>query len=98
MAAFANACVLTAEATAALLGLSPKTLTALTNDGAIRAVPRGKTRGYIEVDIRAYLTESAAPCRSTSRKRAPTGPTTSRSVVVGFMDRRALKRKERPSA
>ncbi len=60
MAAFANACVLTAEATANLLGMATKTLTALTDAGAIRAVQRGKTRGYVEIDIRGRGHEAEA--------------------------------------
>jgi hypothetical protein len=90
-AAFADCCVLTAEKTAELIGLDVRTLREMTDASIIRAVRRGagKTRAYTEGDIRAYLTESAAPCRSTKRPRAPTGSTTSRSNVVGFTARLA---------
>jgi hypothetical protein len=94
LAAFADRAVLTIKDAAQLLGMDPKTLDAITEVGAIRAVRRGggETRGYTEGDIRAYLTESAAPCRSTNPKPAPISTTTSRSVVLDFTARRALKR------
>ena len=97
-AAFAEGCLITATATANLIGCDPKTLRAMTDGGMIRAVRigLGKTRRYTEGDIRAYLTESAAPCPSTSPRRAPTSNTTSRSKVVDFTARRALKRAARP--
>lgn len=97
-AAFADACIITAEAAAGLIGCDVKTLREMTDAGIIRAVRKGagKTRGYTEGDIRAYLTESAAPCPSISQPRAPTSNTTSRSKVVDFTVRRALKRAARP--
>ncbi|ADK99416.1 helix-turn-helix domain-containing protein [Brevundimonas subvibrioides] len=62
---FASAALATAEATAAFLGIDVKSLRALTDAGLIRAVRRGGGghRAYTEGDIRAYLTESAAPVR-----------------------------------
>ena len=70
LAAFAGSCVLTAKAAAALIGIDVKTLDVLADQGVIRAVRRGSSavRGYTEGDIRAYLTESAAPCRSIYTK------------------------------
>lgn len=70
MAAFAETALLTAEATGALLGIDTKSLRALTNDGVIRAVRRGGGghRAYTEGDIRAFLTESAAPVREVRPK------------------------------
>ena len=93
-AAFAEACIITADAAAALIGCDVKTLREMTDAGFIRAVRKGagKTRGYTEGDIRAYLTESAGPCPSISQPRAPTSNSTSRSKVVDFTVRRALKR------
>jgi hypothetical protein len=87
--AFAETCLLTAQATAKLLGLDEKSLRALTDEGVIRSVRRGagRTRAFTEGDIRAYLTESTAPCRSIERPRARTGSTTSNSKVA---DRKGL--------
>jgi len=92
--AFDDACLLTAKATAKLLGIDEGTLRTMAETGVIRSVRRGagSVRAYTEGDIRAFLTESAAPCPSTSQPRARTSNTTSRSKVVGFMDRRALAR------
>ena len=97
-AAFAEACIITADATAALIGCDVKTLREMTDAGFIRAVRKGagKTRGYTEGDIRAYLTESAAPCPSTNPRRAATGPTTSNTRVVAFTARRGSKDDARP--
>lgn len=97
LCAFAEACVITAEAAAALIGCDVKTLREMTDAGIIRAVRKGagKTRGYTEGDIRAYLTESALPCPSTNPPRARTSSTTSNSRVVDFTARRASKRAER---
>ncbi len=64
-AAFAATALLTAGETADLIGLDVKSLRLLTDDGVIRAVRRGGGghRAYTEGDIRAFLTESAAPVR-----------------------------------
>ena len=97
IAAFSQACLITADAAADLLGMDVKTLRTMTEASIIRAVRRGRLPAYTEGDIRAYLTESPAPCRSTSPKRAPTGNTTSSSKVVGFMARRASKAAARQS-
>lgn len=96
--AFAETCLLTAGATAKLLGVDEKSLRALADEGVIRSVRRGggRSRAYTEGDIRAYLTESTAPCRSTEQQRARTGSMTSRSKVVDFTARRALKRSGQP--
>lgn len=95
--AFADTCLLTAGATAKLLGMDEKSLRALADEGVIRSVRRGagRTRAFTEGDIRAYLTESTAPCRSTEQPKARTGSTTSKSKVVDFTARRALKRNAR---
>ncbi len=65
LAAYADKALLTSEDAAALLGLDVKSLRALANEGVIRAVRRGGGghRAYTEGDIRAFLTESAAPVR-----------------------------------
>lgn len=88
-AAFADGLLATAQATAALIGVDAKTLRAMTDEGVIRAVRRGKRRAYTEADVRAYLATPAperekSPCPSTSRKTARTGTMTSRSKVVAF--------------
>lgn len=92
--AFADTCLLTGGATAKLLGIDEKSLRALADAGVIRSVRRGggRTRAFTEGDIRAYLTESTAPCRSIEQPRARTGSTISNSRVADFTARRALKR------
>ena len=95
MAAFSESCLLTAKATARLLGMDVKTLDALADKGVIRPVRRGNLRAYTEGDIRAYLTESPSPCPSTNPPKAPTSSTTSRSKVVAFTDLRASRRAAR---
>ena len=88
-AAFADTALLTAEAACALLGIDTKSLRALTNDGVIRAVRRGGGghRAYTEGDIRAFLTESAAPVRdprpTTTRARQSVVPFTQRKARTG---------------
>lgn len=96
--AFETACLLTAKATANLLGLDEGTLRSMAEKGVIRSVRRGagNVRAYTEGDIRAYLTESEGPCPSTSQPRAPTSSTTSNSKVVAFTELRALKRAGQP--
>lgn len=89
--AFETACLLTAKATANLLGLDEGTLRAMADKGVIRSVRRGAgaVRAYTEGDIRAYLTQDAAPEREPSApKVSQRGPT----KVVSFMDRRRAKK------
>jgi len=90
-AAFAETCLLTCQGTARLLGLDEKSLRALTDKGVIRAVRRGggRTRAYTEGDIRAFLTESAAPCKAEPAPKRVTVPC---RKVVSFTERRRLKR------
>lgn len=54
---FADASVISANATATLIGCDVKTLREMTKAGVIHAVRKGagKTRGYTEGDTRAYL-------------------------------------------
>lgn len=63
--AFAETCLLTAKATALLLGLDEGTLRTMAEGGVIRSVRRGAgtVRAYTEGDIRAYLTQGDAPVR-----------------------------------
>jgi hypothetical protein len=86
IALYSKASLLTAEATAAFLGIDVKSLRALTNDGVIRAVRRGGGghRAYTEGDIRAFLTESAAPFREAKLK-----VTHQTGKVVPFTQRKA---------
>lgn len=90
--AFANArgCLLTAKATADLLGMDQGTLRMMAEQGLITCVRRGtgSIRAYREGDIRLFLTQGPAPER-------PTAPKTSQSAttkVVSFMERRRAKR------
>lgn len=87
-ALFADCAVATAKATAAFLGMDVKTLDALADAGAIRAVRRGagQARGYTEGDIRAYLTESAAP-----ERHAKPGRSTVRGQVVQLFSERKTR-------
>ena len=88
VAAFAHAAVIGGGAAADLIGCDPKTLNELADLGAIRAVRKGggRRRGYTEGDIRAYLTDSAGPCRdSIPKPRATGGPP--RAKVVPFTQR-----------
>lgn len=97
-AAFAGTAIISAIAACGILGCSPKTLTRLVDLGAIRAVRKGggDRRGYTEGDIRAYLTESAAPCPSTNPQKARISNTTFNSKVVAFTDLQASKRAAPP--
>lgn len=87
----ADACVLTCKATARLIGVDEKSLRALTDAGAIRAVRRGggATRAYTEQDIVDYLTQGAAPVREA--KARATGH--SLSKVVPFTQRKTGTRR-----
>ena len=97
MAAFGDACMITAKATADLLGVDEKTLGAMTDALVIRAVRVGKLRRYTEADIRHYLIEGpAAPCRSTNRSKAASSSTTSGGRVVAFTARRVSKPGAKP--
>lgn len=80
MAAFADRCILTSEATADLIGMDTDTLNDLADEGVIRAVRRGKRRAYTEGDIRAYLTDSA-PAERAERKPRETVPAAGRVVL-----------------
>ena len=89
LAAFADKAVLSSGETCAFLGIDTKSLRALTNDGVIRAVRRGGGghRAYTEGDIRAFLTESAAPVRDPRPRSSHTAhavvPFTQRKVRTG---------------
>ncbi|GLK49517.1 hypothetical protein GCM10017620_24900 [Brevundimonas intermedia] len=89
--AFADTCLLTAGATAKLLGIDEKSLRALADEGVIRAVRKGggRSRAFTEGDVRAYLTQGAAPTRSM--KVRPTG--NSQVKVVPFSQRASLARR-----
>jgi|GEM_PF-954457 len=91
LAAFAHTALLSAEATGDLLGMDAKSVRAITDAGALRAVRRGggSTRAYTEGDIRYYLTESAGPVREAK----VTAPRPASSKVVPFSQRRPLTQK-----
>lgn len=84
MMAFADCCIITAQATARLLGMDAGTLRELTDDGVIRAVRRGHRRAYTEGDIRSYLTQGAA----TDRREKPKATVHVQSKVVPFSQRK----------
>jgi len=86
--AFADACIITAQAAAKLLGMDAGTLRELTEEGVIRAVRRGARRAYTEGDIRCYLTQADAPVRE--EKQRPTVHV--QSKVVPFSQRRTKAR------
>jgi hypothetical protein len=86
-AVFASTALATALAAAKLIGVDEKTLSAMTDLGVVRSVPRGKLRAYTERDLRAYLIEGPAePCRSTSQRRVASFSSTSSSRVVAITD------------
>jgi hypothetical protein len=90
--AFFETALITKQAAAKLLGLDPGTLDALTLDGTIRAVPRGKLRAYTERDLRAFLTEPREPrWPSTDRRRAASPTMTSPTRPAAFTARRGAK-------
>lgn len=86
-AAFAESCLITAKSAAKLLGMDVDSLAELTDAGVIRAVRRGastRTRGYTEGDIRAFLTQGAAP----ARERKPVATHRGDPKVVPFSQRK----------
>ena len=87
---FADRIILSAGLTAELLDLDEKTLRAMTDDGIIRAVRRGRLRGYTERDIRAYLAEGPdVECRKEKQKATPAP---GRGKVVSLSEIIAKKR------
>ena len=86
-AAFAAGVTITAEACSKLLGVNPKALREMTDAGLIRAVRRGKVRGYIEIDVRTYLAESPDACRRSVRRETAPG-----RKVIPFSARRDARR------
>lgn len=100
-AVFEDGLLATAKAIAGLIRVDVKTLRAMTDEGVIRAVRRGKRRAYTEADVRAYLATPAParekkPCPSTSRRTARTSTMTSSGKVVAFTALQASRREGRP--
>lgn len=93
-AAFAQAAVIGGTAAGDIIGCDLKTLNALADAGAIRAVRKGggKTRGYTEGDIRWYLEQSSGPCRDHEPKPRASGPQ-SGAKVVPFSQRKTSVRR-----
>jgi hypothetical protein len=85
-AAFANGAIITAKVAATLLGLDPKTLSAMAARGVIKSITRGKVRAFTERDLRGFLTERSEcePGNLTSSHR-------------GFTTRPARLRLARPA-
>lgn len=78
---FGSRLTISAKEAAKLLGMTPRVLRTMTDQGLIRAVRRGKVRAYIEADIRAYLADSPdRPPRTETRRPPP--PARSRDVVA----------------
>ena len=91
--AFKDSALVTAKAAASLIGLDEKTLKAMTMDGAIQACPRGRRHAYTEGALRDYLTNPPpVPSSSedlglgpfTSRRKASSGTTSSRTRPITF--------------
>ncbi|PVM90689.1 helix-turn-helix domain-containing protein [Caulobacter endophyticus] len=90
-AAFAVAAVITAKAASELLGLDVETLSAMTDDGVIRAVRKGRVRSYTERDLRTYLIEGPdARAASDREPRAKAAPVRT-GKVVPFSARKGAK-------
>ena len=81
------------------LQISVEQVRGLVGDGELSYINlgRGKKRPrmrFAEEDVDALIERrrrKITPCLSTSRKSLPTGSTTSRSHVVGFMAQRAAR-------
>lgn len=84
--AFADTLLLTAKATARLLGMDEGTLRAMAEAGYITCVRRGagSIRAYREGDIRMYLTQGDAP----ARKEKPRATVHVSNKVVPFSQRK----------
>jgi hypothetical protein len=68
--AFADRILLTAQDTAKLLGIDPRSLREMHLDGTIRAVIVGRsTYRFAEIDIRAYISSGGRP--KALRQTAP---------------------------
>lgn len=88
---FGKGATATAVAAAGLLGIDPETLTAMTDQGIVRAVRKGKLRSWTEADLRNYLMMADAP----KRRREPDPPTTGSTgvgKVVPFSKRKSARR------
>lgn len=82
---FANTALVTAKAAADLIGLDTDTLAAMTDDGTVRAVRRGRLRSYTEHDLRAFLLSSPS---APYRPRRNDAPVQRPEKVVPFSARR----------
>ncbi|WP_353703632.1 helix-turn-helix domain-containing protein [Bradyrhizobium sp. INPA03-11B] len=84
---------------AARLGVSPKTLDGYADAGDIRYIDlargnKNKRRAYTEDFITEFIerrTKRDVPCPSTSRKVRRTTTSISKSNVIGFTARRAMR-------
>ncbi|WP_413788587.1 helix-turn-helix domain-containing protein [Paludibacillus litoralis] len=90
--------LLSAAEAAEILGVCGKTLGDLRRAGKIRYVEiSSRCYKYRESDLEEFIEArvKVAACQSTNRKTRRTGTTTSRSEVVGFMEQRARRLKQR---
>jgi hypothetical protein len=97
--AFSCGATITAKAAADLLGVDVRTLGDMTDEGVVRAVPRGKLRAYTERDLRAYLAEGTAECRPSTTRPKVSAPRPG-GKVLPFTQRsgRADPQRKRPAA
>jgi hypothetical protein len=92
--AYADRLLLTAKATAQLLGIDPRTLSTMTDDLVIRATPVGRIRRYAEVDVRAYLASAKVEAPSGRSTRVAGRSPATKIMSFTEMRRRGLLRRE----
>ncbi|WP_371432913.1 helix-turn-helix domain-containing protein [Novosphingobium sp.] len=88
--------LLTEEQAAKSLGMSARTLRGIRSKGMIRYIrPSPRKVFYAPEDLDDYLAKQTMqdqpPCRSTSRRKASTGTTTSSSKVSGITEALMLR-------
>jgi excisionase family DNA binding protein len=97
--------LLSADEAAEQLQMSTKTLRRHVKDGTIGYIVTGRgfqrqRIAFDPVDIEAFKSERrrrSPPCQSTAPRVTPSTTSTSKSVVIGFMERRRQAIAERQS-
>ena len=69
--AFSDGALITAKAAASLLGVDVDTLSEMTAQGKIRAVPRGRRRSYSEASLRSFVEGSEQVWEFEPKGKAP---------------------------
>jgi hypothetical protein len=87
--AFATSATITLARAAKLIGLDEKVLRAMTDQGVIRAVRKGKLRGYTERDLRTYLAEGPDIECSERRKQRAVPARSSKVLLFSEMQARS---------